>query len=79
MSSQVLSLLALLVQKYKYFQRGGRREPFFKKKLTRLSTVLVAAGTQFTCFTSTKVQRLTRLSTGLVVGGAGGDARVHVC
>jgi hypothetical protein len=48
-SPQVLSLLALLVQKYKYYKYvgGGRGAP-------------QPAGTQFTCFTSTAVQILAR-------------------
>ncbi len=41
--------------------------------------VQILTGPQFTCFTSTRVQTLTRLSAGLVVTGAGGDVRVHVC
>jgi hypothetical protein len=46
---KVLSLLALLVQKYKYRSRGGggRGAPARTQ------------GTQFTCFTGTKVQILT--------------------
>ena len=48
-SRQVLSLLASLVQKYKH--RLART--------SALSLFSLAAGTQFTCFTSTKVHALT--------------------
>ncbi len=52
--TQVLSLLALLVQKYKYWQRSLRGTPSAGRVLAEIA--------QFTCFTSTKVQILTEIA-----------------
>jgi hypothetical protein len=52
-AKEVLTLLALLVQKYKSGQRERQRGGAARER--------EEGGTQFTCFTGTKVQILTQL------------------